>query len=210
MKIAVVGAAGMVGSRVITEAAHRGHDLIAVFRTERPVTLPPRAVAVVGDATDTDRMRELFDGADAIVAATRPAPGHEHYVTATTTALLDAAAATDTRILVIGGAAPLRVPGTADLLVLDSPDHVPPPLRPIAAASLAQLNACRPHPAPWTYLSPPALLEPGPRTATYRRGTTTLLTTPTGTSHISAEDLAVAVLDELENPHPETHFTVAY
>ncbi|MFJ3528324.1 NmrA family NAD(P)-binding protein [Streptomyces sp. NPDC090132] len=47
------------------------------------------------------------------------------------------------------------------------------------------------------------------RTGTYRRGTTTLLTEPDGTSRISAEDLAVAALDEIEHPRGERHFTVA-
>ncbi|WP_328696956.1 NAD-dependent epimerase/dehydratase family protein [Streptomyces sp. NBC_00342] len=47
------------------------------------------------------------------------------------------------------------------------------------------------------------------RTGTYRRGTTTLLTEPDGTSRISAEDLAVAALDEIEHPRGDRHFTVA-
>ena len=210
MKITVVGAAGMVGSRVVTEAASRGHQVVAVFRTTPPTALPPGATAVEGDATDLDRMSRLLVGADAVVAATRPAPGQEDSAVRTTTGLLDAAAIAGVRILVVGGAAPLRVPGHPDLLVLDSPDHVPPQWRTIAAASAAQLDACRAHPADWVYLSPPAVLEPGHRTGEYRRGTTTLLTTPDGASRISAEDLAVAVLDELENPKDQQHFTVGY
>ncbi|TQM32390.1 NAD(P)-dependent oxidoreductase [Nocardia bhagyanarayanae] len=210
MKIAVVGATGMVGSRVIDEAARRGHDLIAVFRSRRPTALPPRVIAVEGDANDPDRMSGLFHGADAIVAATRPAEGHEHTAAKTATALLDAAATAGTRILFVGGAAPLRLPQHPDRLVIDSPEYVPEAIRPIAAASVAQLEACRAHPADWVYLSPPGLLEPGSRTGKYRRGTTTLLVGADGTSRISAEDFAVAVLDELENPVGEEHFTVGY
>lgn len=210
MKITVVGAAGMVGSRVVGEAARRGHDVVAVFRTARQVTLPPGAVAAVGDAGDPEQMSAFFAGADAVVAATRPAPGHEHTVTATTTALLEAAARAGVRILVVGGAAPLWVPGQPDRLVLDHPGYVPTHIRPIAASSVAQLAACREHRADWTYLSPPALLEPGARTGKYRRGTTTLLTDPEGASRISAEDFAVAVVDELKRPSNTRHFTVAY
>ncbi|GAB2630607.1 NAD(P)-dependent oxidoreductase [Streptomyces capparidis] len=208
MKITVVGAAGMVGSRVVSEAANRGHDLVAVFRKAPSAALPPGVTAVEGDANDPDHMSGLFHGADAVVAATRPAPGHEHTAVTTTTALLDAAAKARTRILVVGGAAPLRIPGHPDRLVVDSPRYVPRQWRAVAAASAAQLDACRAHPADWVYLSPPAVLEPGPRTGTYRRGTTTLLTAADGTSRISAEDLAVAVLDELENPREDRHFTV--
>ncbi|MFD5385387.1 NAD(P)-dependent oxidoreductase [Streptomyces sp. NPDC127074] len=210
MKIAVVGAAGMVGSRVITEATSRGHDLVAVFRDKPPTALPPGATAVEGDANDPGRMSRVFAGTDAIVAATRPAPGHEHTAVTTTAALLTAAATAGTRILVVGGAAPLRIPGRPDRLVIDSPEYVPPAFRAIAAASAAQLDACRAHPANWVYLSPPAVLEPGERTGTYRRGTTTLITGADGASLISAEDLAVAVLDELESPSEDEHFTVGY
>lgn len=41
-------------------------------------------------------------------------------------------------------------------------------------------------------VSPPALLEPGERTGTYRRGTNIPLADEDGTSLISVEDLAVA------------------
>jgi putative NADH-flavin reductase len=91
-------------------------------------------------------------------------------------------------------------------LVLDDTRYVPAHIRPIAAASVRQLEVCRAHAADWVYLSPPALLEPGERTGTYRRGVDELLTGP---SAISAADLAVAVLDELENPGADRHFTVA-
>ncbi|WIX98930.1 NAD(P)H-binding protein [Amycolatopsis mongoliensis] len=205
MKIAVVGAVGVVGSRVLTEAARRGHDLVAIVRTRRLEV--PGVTVVEADAGDPHRMAALFAGTDAVVAAARPAPGEEHTVAATTTALLDAAAAAGTRVLVVGGAAPLRVPGGG--LVLDDPRYVPARYRAIAAASAAQLEACRAHPAAdWVYLSPPAVLEPGVRTGVYRRGTTTLLARPDGTSGISAEDLAAAVLDELEDAGPDRHFTV--
>ncbi|MFJ7219188.1 NAD(P)-dependent oxidoreductase [Amycolatopsis sp. NPDC098790] len=204
MKIAVVGAAGMVGSRVLAEAARRGHDLLAIVRTRRP-GLPD--VPVV--EARPDRLAAFFAGTDAVVAAARPAPGQEHTVAPTTTALLDAAATAGTRVLVVGGAAPLRAPGGG--LVLDDPRYVPPEYRAIAGASAAQLAVCRAHPAAdWVYLSPPAILAPGARTGGYRRGTTTLLTRPDGTSEISAEDLAAAVVDELENAGADRHFTVGY
>ncbi|WP_280456948.1 NAD(P)-dependent oxidoreductase [Nocardia carnea] len=210
MKIAVVGAAGMAGSRIVAEAAQRGHDPVAVFRNGRPGTLPPGVVAVRGDASDRSQMSEVFAGADAVVAATRPAPGQERTVAATTRAMLDAAAGHGIRILVVGGAAPLRSPGDPDRLVLDDPEYVPESIRTIASASVVQLEVCRDHPADWVYLSPPALLEPGARTGTYRRATTTLLVDAAGRSRISAEDFAVAVLDELETPEVARHFTVGY
>ncbi|KFZ81597.1 NADH-flavin reductase [Amycolatopsis sp. MJM2582] len=206
MKIAVVGASGMAGSRVIAEAASRGHHVTAVFRSTPPKSPHPGVEVVRGDATDVDRMSAVFAGVDAVVGATRPRPGAEDTVAATVTALLDAAAGT--RVLVVGGAGPLRSPSGG--LVIDDPAFVPAAWRTIASASTTQLQACEAHAGDWVYLSPPALLEPGVRTGTYRRGTTTILAAADGSSRISAEDLAVAIVDELENPGRDRHFTVGY
>ncbi|MEO3885387.1 hypothetical protein [Nonomuraea sp. B5E05] len=103
------------------------------------------------------------------------------------------------------------MPGTGGLTVVDTPDF-PPSWRPIALACEAQLAACRAAPrADWTYLSPPALLEPGERTGRYRLGADELLVGADGRSVISMEDLAVALLDEAERPrHRRCRFTVAY
>lgn len=201
MKIAVIGAAGMVGSRVTAEALQRGHDVTTVSRNA--------AANVRADATDRERMTHLMSGMDGVVAATRPRPGHEAEVAETIGALLDAALTADVRMIVVGGAAPLRSPDGPGL-VLDDARYVPTQFRSIAEASCTQFELCRHHPADWVYLSPPALLAPGRRTGAYRRGGDVLLTNAAGVSRISAEDLAVAVLDELENPHADHHFTVGY
>ncbi|MET9633811.1 NAD(P)H-binding protein [Lentzea sp. NPDC006480] len=202
MKLAVVGAAGMVGSRVVAEALLRGHDVTAVFRNQLPEI--PGVRAVRGDATDRELMEGLLSGVGGLVAATRPRPGDEAAAGPATKALLDAAHATRTRIIVVGGAGPLHSPNGG--LVIDDDRYVPRHIRPIAAASVHQLEVCRAHSADWVYVSPPALLEPGERTGTYRRGSDVLLTGP---SRISAEDLAVAILDELAEPGSDRHFTVA-
>jgi uncharacterized protein len=50
----------------------------------------------------------------------------------------------------------------------------------------------------WTAISPPAIITPGVRTGRYQIGTDRLLKGRDGQSRISAEDYAVAVVDELE------------
>ncbi|GAB3743845.1 NAD(P)-dependent oxidoreductase [Amycolatopsis oliviviridis] len=206
MKIAVVGASGMAGSRVVAEALSRGHHVTAVIRRTPPASPHPAVDVVRGDVTDVGHMSTVFGGVEAVVGATRPAPGAEDTVAATVRALLDASAGK--RVLVVGGAGPLRSPSGG--LVIDDPAFVPPEWRSIASASTTQLQACEAHSGDWVYLSPPAMLEPGVRTGAYRRGTTTILTAADGSSRISAEDLAVAVVDELENPGRDRHFTVGY
>lgn len=76
--------------------------------------------------------------------------------------------------------------------------------------SRVAMRTCQEHGADWVYLSPAAILEPGRRTGNYQHDTTTLIANADGISRISAEDLAVAVLDEIENPNDDRHFTVGY
>ncbi len=62
-----------------------------------------------------------------------------------------------------------------------------------------------------TKLSPAGFIAPGERTGQYRIGTDQLVVNKQGESRISAEDYAVALLDELENhAFSRRRFTVAY
>lgn len=210
MRIAVVGATGMIGSLVVGEAAARAHVVTAVSRGGTSPIHSAHVRPIRADGADVRAMVELFGPVDAVVAATRPAAGDEASLPGVTATLLDAAATARRRLVVVGGAGPLLVPDEPNQLVVDAPAFVPAAYRAIAAASVAQLRVCQAHQmADWTYISPPARIGPAERTGHYRRGTTTLLIDSDGTSSISAEDFAVAVVDELETPCGERHFTVA-
>jgi putative NADH-flavin reductase len=50
----------------------------------------------------------------------------------------------------------------------------------------------------WTVFAPAALIAPGERTGVFRTGADTLLADASGNSQISAEDYAIAFVDELE------------
>jgi uncharacterized protein len=63
----------------------------------------------------------------------------------------------------------------------------------------------------WTAVSSPALVTPGTRTGKYRTGTDQLRVDDRDQSCISAEDFALAIVDEIEKPHFQSQrFTVAY
>ncbi|MFI7501297.1 NAD(P)-dependent oxidoreductase [Streptomyces sp. NPDC049687] len=218
MTIAVLGATGMVGSRVINEAGARGHQVIALSRkpaVENPAKSNVTPVAV--DANNSHALREALavsdshGAADAVVLTVRTTPVDEEFLVGTTRTVLDFAAQLGIRVLVVGGAGALRSPDDRNLLVADNPAYVPAEIKAVAAAGVAQLRACQSHAdADCVYLSPPALLEPGVRTGRYRRGTDTLLIGADGQSWISAEDLAVAVVDELETPGLDHLITVVH
>ncbi|GAA2707250.1 MULTISPECIES: NAD(P)H-binding protein [Streptomyces] len=214
MRITVFGAAGSVGSRIVAEALQRGHEVTAVVRdAARFGELPPGARHRTGDASVAADVTALGAGQNLVVGATRPAAGREDDHGATATGLLAGLAGTGVRLLVVGGAGSLVVRDSGKP-VYDDPRYVPAAWRGIALASVRQFEVFRnagTAAVDWTYLSPPALLEPGARTGTYRAGRDELLVDAAGRSEISVEDLAVAVLDEAEHPRRRgRRFTVAY
>ncbi|MEV8098765.1 NAD(P)H-binding protein [Kitasatospora sp. NPDC085879] len=211
MRITVLGAAGATGRRIVAEALDRGHQVTAVVRRpESLAALPAGALPRLGDARDADTVAELSTGQDVLIGATRPAPGRESDHAVTTAALLAGLARTGVRLLLVGGAAGLLLPDGSGRTVLDDPQF-PADWRPVALACNEQLALCRADSiVDWAYLSPPALLVPGPRTGRYRLGADELLVDADGVSTVSMEDLAVALLDEAEHPrHHRTRFTVA-
>ena len=212
MRITVFGAAGNVGSRVVSEAVARGHDVTAVVRkSSRFGELHPSVTARTGDAGNVEDVAVLSAGQDVVIAATRPAPGRESEFVITTKALLTGLADTGVRLLVVGGAGSLTVPGSGGRTLREAPDFLA-ELSDIALAGAEQLAAYRAESGvDWAYLSPAALMEPGERTGRYRLGTDELLVDAEGNSKIAVEDLAVALLDEAERPaHHRTRFTAAY
>ncbi|MFD4631842.1 NAD(P)-dependent oxidoreductase [Streptomyces sp. NPDC058284] len=214
MRITVFGAAGNTGSRIVTEALSRGHEVTAVVRDAARFTeLHPDAVHRTGDAANPDDVRELSARQGLVVNATRPAPGREGDHATVSTSLLAGLAGTGVRLLVVGGAGSLTVPGTEGVLAIDDPRYVPAAWRHIAEASNAQYDAVRTAETDvdWTYVSPAALFEPGIRTGKFRLAKDELLVDADGNSAISMEDFAVALLDEAERPaHHRARFTVGY
>ena len=208
MNITVLGATGMAGAAIAQEATRRGHHVTAVSRNPQETNDPHTTVTRL-DLTDLGvPLQPVLTDGDVVVLAVRMALGDEARVAPLTSRVLDQAAVAGVRVLVVGGAAPLRSPHDPELLVLDAPDFVPPRWRDVASASLDQFTACTEHPnRNWTYLSPSAVFEPGQGTGAYRRGGDTLLINHDGTSRITPADLALAVLDELEQPSAVHHFT---
>lgn len=202
VRLLVFGATGQVGSRVVAEAARRGHRVTAAVRSAEDRERLPRGVAsVVLDARDRDRVAEVIAEHELTVSALRPPDGHEGAMVELTRSVLDGAGQSQRRVLIAGGAANLLVPDGSGHTVLTAPGLLPEEARPVAEASFAQYMACVNHPdADWVYFSPAAMLGPGERTGTYRRGGDVMLVDEAGESAISFEDYAVAMVDEIERP----------
>ncbi|MCA0178682.1 MAG: NAD(P)H-binding protein [Actinobacteria bacterium] len=200
MRITVIGATGMIGSRVVAEAAQRGHDVTALSRSGRDV--PGAATAGKLDLSDTAGVREAIDQSDATVIAVpsdRTGGSHEPTIEAHRNLIADPPRQ---RVLVVGGAGSLVVDGIA----LKDSAGFPVEYRAEAETFTTILDLYRESEGvDWTLLSPAPVIAPGVRTGGYVTGADS----PVG-AEISAEDFAVAVLDELANPaHRLARFTVA-
>jgi len=213
MKIIVFGARGEVGSRVVSEALSRDHDVTAVVRSPAHLKGQPAMLeTVAADVSDTDAVASLLAGFDLAVSAIRPPDGKEGDLVPLTESILKAAARANVRVLIVGGAASLLVPDRNLHSVLTAPGFLPDEVVPIARASYAQFELCAADShADWTYIAPPAMLLPGERTGRYRVGENALLIDEDGNSGISMEDFSVALIDEAETPrHRQARFTVAH
>lgn len=212
MKIALIGATGFVGSAVLEEGGARGHSVTAFARSARP----ERSVRAL-DAYDANAVAEAVRGHDAVVSAFNPGWSEPDlyalFMKGSNAIVRGVESAGVKRLLVVGGAGSLFVaPGVQLVDTQLFLDHVPPNIVPGAKGARDALLAMQTNQSlDWTFLSPPAFLEPGPRSGKYRVGDEQLLMNGDKPAGISVADLAVALLDELEKPqHVRARFTVAH
>ena len=203
MKIAIIGATGNVGRRIVDESLNRGHNVTGIARD--PFKLSPRngLTLVQGDANDSFRLGQLLVGHDVVISSIV-------FIHSDITLLVEAVRASGVkRYLVVGGAGSLEVaPGK---LLVDQPDF-PDFVKAEATKGGESLNYLREiKDLDWTFLSPSALFTDGDRTGVFRMGRDELLVGTDGKSWISYEDYSIALLDEIENPkHIQQRFTVGY
>jgi putative NADH-flavin reductase len=213
MRIVVFGAGGRVGSRTVAEALARGHEVTAAVRHPEALDVDGDGVAVVtADATDPASVAAAAGGHDLAISTVGTGLGKvPETLPAAARALLDGLSRAGVpRLIVLGGAGSLEVaPGVR---VLDTPDFNE-QWKPDALAQAEALDLYRSATTDvdWTYVSPAALLQPGERKGSYRKGDDRLLVDDDGHSEISMEDFALALLDEAESAeHVRRRFTVAW
>lgn len=204
MKIALIGATGNAGSRILDELVRRGHAVTAITRHPEKLKDMPGVAAKQGDANDVAGLVPLLTGHDAAISSL-------HFMASDPVKLIAAVKQAGVkRYLVVGGAGGLEVsPGVR---VIDTEHGVPEPYKPESRGGIAflkQLKATQD--LDWTFLSPSAQFVAGERTGVFRLGDDAVLSDANGRSWISYEDYAVAFVDELETPsHTRRRFTVGY
>lgn len=213
--VVLIGASGFVGSAILNELLNRGHKVTAIVRNPEKVSAKHDNLTMVkADVSDTETIVNACTGKDAIISAYNPGwtnPDIYEETLRNYPLILEAAKRSAvSRLLCVGGAGTLFcAPG---LRVVDSgaiPEAIMGGVKSLGEFYLNTL--INEHDIDWVFFSPAGTLEPGERTGKFRLGKDDLIVDADGNSHISVEDYAVAMVDELEKPaHHYERFTIGY
>jgi putative NADH-flavin reductase len=216
MKVLHVGATGKVGRHILRELVGRGHDVTVLCRHPDAAAAEfPQVRTVAGDAFDRATVAQAAAGCDAIISSVAMRDPHQVERSAIELSRVLASVAIEhgARWISIGGAGSLEVePGAQWVDRLDFPEASRRESLGFCSA-LRDLRESAPAGLEWTVLSPPPVIDQErSRTGVYRIGADTMMGDLThGYPSISAPDLGVAVVGELEHPqHVRERFTIAY
>jgi uncharacterized protein len=208
MKIGIIGASGKAGNFIMREAIDRGHEVTAIVRNASKVTEQDAAVV---EKDIFDLTSEDVTSFDVVVNAFGTPFGQEHLHIDAGNVLIEALkGASNTRLIVVGGAGSLFIDEEKTIKVMDTPEF-PQVFFPTAKNQGENLEILQnSNSINWTFISPSAFFDPqGSRTGSYQKGKDHLLVNVNGQSYVSYADYAIAMLDEIDNPqHINERFTV--
>lgn len=217
MKIALIGGTGFVGSAILKEALNRGQQVTAVLRHPEKLSIKDKNLKVIpGNVMDTEKLSELIKGNDAVVSAYNPGWSNPDIYNEFLKGSLSIQAAVKKsgikRLITLGGAGSSYI--APNLQLIDTPEF-PAEWKAGALAARDYLNILRKEDElDWTFVTPAIEMHPGTsgvRKGIYRTGLENPVFDENKKSIISVEDVAVAVVDELEKPkHVRQRFTIAY
>lgn len=213
--IVILGGTGYAGGHIAAEAAKRGHDVLTVSRNAPEQETSGREHRA-GDVRDEAFLESLVVGADVVISALSPRGDMADAKSFRDLEQTVARIAQDRgiRFGVVGGAGSLLVAEGGPKLVdtPDFPEEFADEPR-VLDGVLEDLRAAD-ESLDWFFVSPAAgfgAFAPGEAKGTYRTGGDVLLSDEDGESFISGPDLALAVVDEIEQPaHQRARFTAAY
>lgn len=215
-KVSVIGATGFVGAAIVKELSDRGYGLVAIARNIQNLPAADNVSPVAVDVYDTEALAAALKGSNAVISAFNPGWSnpdiYADFLKGARSIENAVALAGIKRLIVVGGAGSLY---TAEGIQLVDTPEFPAAIKPGAAAARDYLNDIKKNETlDWTFFSPAIEMHPG--TAGVRKGIyRTALDIPVfdgnGRSVLSVEDVAVALVDELEqNNHIRQRFTAAY
>ena len=213
--VLLIGATGFVGTAILNELVERGHKVTAVVRNAAKLPQHELITAVEQDVTDEAAIAKLAEGKDAVISAYNPGWTNPNITQDTIVNYLHIIAAVKKsgikRLLIVGGAGTLFcAPGVRVLETGILPNEI---INGVVALGYVYLNILtNEKELDWAFFSPAgAFDENGTKTGKFRLGKDDLVVDADGNSHISVQDYAVAMVDELEKPaHHNERFTIGY
>ncbi|KFL43059.1 NADH-flavin reductase [Lysinibacillus sp. BF-4] len=196
MNIAIIGATGHSGQKILAEAIERGHIVTAIVRDETKLEQDVKVIEKdLFDLTTADI--EPFD----VVISTFNAPAgkEEMHVSANQHLISIFEDAPQVRLVVVGGAGSLFMDDSKTTRLSETKDF-PAAYLPTATNMCKSLEDYKKSSATWTYISPAAMFDlAGERTGHYTLGGDVFHTNAKGESYISYADYAIALMDEVES-----------
>ncbi len=210
MKLVIFGPTGMIGSRIVDEALSRAHQVTAITRDPSRFSISHQNLTILaGNALDPASVVDVVKGHDAVLSAIGTSGSSVEVIADAARSLIEGLSQVGIRrLVVVGGAGVLEVePGVE---FVDSPNFFE-AYRPLALVHRQAYNLYKTSDLDWTFVCPSAEIAPGERTGNFQIGADRLLTNEKGESRISAEDFAIAFVNEVETPQYIHHrLTVAY
>lgn len=214
-KVVLIGATGFVGSAILNELVERGHEVTAVVRNVEKLPKNALVKPVKEDVGNEDAIAKLLEGKDAVISAYNPGWTNPNIAQETIVNYRHILAAAKKsgigRLLVVGGAGTLfYAPGVRILETGVFPNEI---FNCVVSLGYVYLNILQNEKElDWVFFSPAGMFdEKGERTGKFRLGKDDLVVDAEGNSHISVQDYAVAMVDELEKPaHHRERFTIGY
>lgn len=214
-KVAVIGATGFVGAQVVKELENRGYKVEAIVRNVSKVSQNENVTTKSVDVNNVETLAENLKGNDAVINAfnagwTNPNL-YDDFLEGSANIEKAVEISGVKRFITVGGAGSLYVNGQQ---LVDGQDF-PSDIKPGATAARDYLNKIKENKTlDWTFFSPAIEMHQGTagvRTGKYRTGLENPVFDENGRSVLSVEDVAVVLVDELEqNNHIRKRFTAAY
>lgn len=211
--IVVYGASGRVGSRIVSEALNRGYAVTGVARTPASITMRHERLTIVqGDITDKASVIDIVAGHDVVISAVGgvnpdsddPALSIPRQATGALVDALRTFGEDAPRMFVVGGARTTldRERGVPYFKLEDAGQVTEVEGASVTVSMIGHAMALdylrSADDIVWTFVAPPLSLNPGERTGEFRVGPGIVMRDSDGENAVSMEDLAVAIIDEIE------------
>jgi len=214
-KVAVIGATGFVGKQVVNELSNRGYTVNAIARDTSKVEANENVTSVSADVNNVEELTKVLQGNDAVINTfnagwTNPNL-YDDFLNGSKNIEKAVEKSGIKRFITVGGAGSLFIEGHQ---LVDGPDF-PADIKPGALAARDYLNEIKKNETlDWTFFSPAIEMHPGTagvRVGIYRTALENPVFNEEGRSILSVEDVAVALVDELEqNNFVKQRFTAGY